>query len=132
MSYCPFVFRRLARLLLILTLACSIGLHWSFLQSIAWIGMVVKYSQDATVAQALTKTFDGNHPCALCKAIAKGKKSEKNSDSITPEKKLEFAYAGAVFVFSAPTGFWKLAPFVQRPWSLDHTPLTPPPRTLPG
>ncbi len=124
--------RGLAKLLLILTLACSIGLHWSFLQSIAWVGMMFKYSQGATVSEAMAKTFDGNHPCALCKAVAQGKTSEKKSDSVTPEKKFEFAYAGAVFVFSAPTAFWQVGQLDPRFDSLDHTPPSPPPKTALG
>jgi hypothetical protein len=132
MSYCCLVLSRLAKLLMTLTLACSIGLHWALLQSLAWVGMVVSYSQKASLAEAVTKTFDGKHPCALCKAIAKGKKSEKNSDSTPAKQKLQFAHARAVFVFSAPTHFWKVAPLVQRADSRDHGPPTPPPKTVLG
>ena len=38
--------------------------------------MIVDYSaQDGLVAGA-AKTFDGAHPCCMCKAIAEGKKQE--------------------------------------------------------
>ena len=63
---------RLTRIAIVAALACSIGLHWGFLQSAAWVGMVIHYSQDAPLKEALVKTFDGKHPCALCKEIAKG------------------------------------------------------------
>ena len=64
------MFYRLPRLAIVAALACSLGLHWGFLQSMARVGMVVNYSQGGTVGDALAKTFDGKHPCALCKAIA--------------------------------------------------------------
>jgi len=63
-----------------LALASSIGLHWTVLQVVAWAGMIVSYSQEAPLGEAVVKTFDGEHPCNLCKQIAKGKQSEKKSE----------------------------------------------------
>ena len=126
------MFYRLPRLAIVAALACSIGLHWGFLQSVAWLGMAVNYSQDGTVSEALAKTFDGRHPCALCKAIAAGKKSEKKSEFPVPGKKFEFSYSATVFVFSAPTHFWKAAGFEVGADSLSHAPPVPPPRIVLG
>jgi hypothetical protein len=84
------VLYRLTRLAIVVALACSIGLHWGFLQSVAWVGMVVSYSQDAPLREALAKTFDGKHPCPLCKEIAKGKQSEKKSESAPAGTNFEF------------------------------------------
>ena len=126
------MFYRLPRIAIVAALACSIGLHWGFLQSVAWVGMVVNYSQDGTVGEALAKTFDGKHPCALCKAIAKGKKSEKKSEFPVAGKKFEFSYSGTVFVFSAPTHFWKASGLEVRADSLSHAPPVPPPRIVLG
>jgi hypothetical protein len=64
---------------------------------------VISYSQDAPIKEALAKTFDGKHPCPLCKEIAKGKQSEKKSASAPTGKKFDFLYSGAAFVFIAPT-----------------------------
>jgi hypothetical protein len=61
------VFSRLPKLAVVAALACSMGLHWGFFQSVAWVGMVIHYSHDAPLTEALMKTFDGHHPCALCK-----------------------------------------------------------------
>jgi hypothetical protein len=126
------VFHRLPRLAIVAALACSIGLHWGFLQSVAWVGMVVNYSQDGSVGQALVKTFDGKHPCALCKAIAKGKKSEKKSEVPVAGKKFEFSYSSTVFVFSAPMYFWKVGGLEERADLLSQAPPVPPPRTALG
>ena len=39
------------------------GGHWAMLQSVAWAGMVKDFSRTGTIAEAVTKTFDGKHPC---------------------------------------------------------------------
>jgi hypothetical protein len=36
---------RLLKLPVVLALMVSIGLHWALLQSVAWVGMVVRYSR---------------------------------------------------------------------------------------
>ena len=72
-----------------MALCLSMGLHWAVLQSAAWMGMVVQYSRGSTVSEAIQKTFDGNHPCKLCKIVREGKKSERKQDSNTPSKQLD-------------------------------------------
>ncbi len=74
------VLAALAKSLLVLALVISLGLHWGFLQSVAWVGMVVNFSQDASFAEAWSKTFDGKHPCKLCTSIKKGRAEEKKQD----------------------------------------------------
>jgi hypothetical protein len=60
----------LMRILVAISTACAVGLHWILLQSVAWLGMVVIYTQqEASLLEGLSKTFDGAHPCALCLAI---------------------------------------------------------------
>jgi hypothetical protein len=122
------MFQRLPRLLMAVALACSVGLHWSFLQSLAWTTMLVDNLTTTSFAAALQRTLDGKHPCALCKAIAKGRKSEKKSDTLFSLKKFQ-ALNPAVALFVRP-----LAPFppIQTQESffaaLAHAPPTPPPR----
>jgi len=57
------VLTRLSKLVLALALASSIGLHWAFLQAVAWMGMVASYARVLPISEALQKTFDGKHPC---------------------------------------------------------------------
>lgn len=66
-----------------------LGLQWSILQSAAWVGMIIRYSQDSTLSEAIIKTFDGQHPCRLCKLIEQGKRSEKANQITNPNQKLE-------------------------------------------
>ena len=88
--------------------------------------------QGGTVGDALAKTFDGKHPCALCNAIAAGKKSEKRSEFPVAGKKFEFSYSATVFVFSAPTHFWEASGLAARADSLSHAPPVPPPKLALG
>jgi hypothetical protein len=82
--------RAFSRLAVAAALICAIGGHWALLQSIAWTGMVISYSHEAGWKQALKKTFDGKHPCQLCKAVAEGKKTENRGVSLKTETKLDF------------------------------------------
>jgi hypothetical protein len=123
---------RLPRLAIVVALACSIGLHWGFLQAVAWVGMLVNYSQDAPFEEAVVKTFDGKHPCALCKQIAQGKRSEKKSEAPAAGKKFEFSYSVAAFVFAAPSDYWEICWPEDSAASLVLAPPVPPPRQLPG
>jgi hypothetical protein len=126
------VFHRLPALAIAAALACSIGLHWGFFQSVAWVGMVVSYSQDGPFKEALVKTFDGKHPCPLCKGIARGKQAERKSAAAPAGKKFEFFYSGAAFVFTAPAHCWETCWPNGSLGSLAHTPPVPPPRQLLG
>ena len=117
-------------MLIALALASSIGLHWTFLQAVAWAGMIVSYSQEAPIGEAVVKTFDGQHPCTLCKQIARGKRSEKKSDYKLELKKLQFPYAPFVFIFRAPSSFWAVCSGDDSPDLLTHAPAIPPPRSF--
>jgi hypothetical protein len=47
------------------------GSQWLVLQGVAWTGMLIQYSIDENIVAGVQKTFDGEHPCAMCKAIDK-------------------------------------------------------------
>jgi hypothetical protein len=116
--------------LIIVALAGSIGLHWALLQSVAWVSMVVTYSQDAPITEALAKTFDGQHPCKLCKGIAAGKKSEQKAEFPAWIKQLEFVTERAAFIFTAPAEFRLLPETTSVFRELAHQPPVPPPRCI--
>ena len=122
---------RLAKILIVLSLASWIGLHWAVLQAVAWTGMMVTYSQDATLAEAVSKTFDGRHPCKLCRQIEHEKQSEKKSDAQAEASKLDFAYTPIAFTFCPPTLFWETGTLTFNGPALSHVPPVPPPRSLP-
>ncbi len=83
------VLRPVCQLLLVTALCLSVGLHWGILQSVAWAGMLVRETQTSTVREAIHATFDGHHPCGLCKFVAQGKQTEHGETSETEVKELD-------------------------------------------
>ncbi len=37
---------RTSKMIAVLVLVLSLGLHWAFLQSVGWVSMIVRYAQD--------------------------------------------------------------------------------------
>lgn len=123
------VVKKLGHLFLILALLGATGGHWAVLQTIAWADMLAQNLQTESVTAALTKTFDGEHPCKMCKQISAGKKAEKKSELPLQLKKVEFVNDPPVFVFAAPQDF-RLAPVLLSELDgLNHPPSVPPPRS---
>ena len=110
-------------------LVLSLGLHWAFLQTVAWAGMLVTYSREASIAEAVAKTFDGEHPCALCKVIKKGRTEERNQEQqqVKPEFKLDLSLIWQASVFEI-TGARILIPSPQLVglYRTDEPPKPPP------
>jgi hypothetical protein len=77
--------RRVFRAITVLLLVLTLGLHWAVLQTVAWTGMIVAYSAEAGLREGVSRTFDGQHPCPLCKAIQKGRAEEKQQSQNTPK-----------------------------------------------
>jgi hypothetical protein len=49
------------------------------LQGVAWARMLCDYSQQAGLVEGAKMTFDGEHPCEMCKAIAQSHKEDSKS-----------------------------------------------------
>jgi hypothetical protein len=77
-----------------LALLQILGGHWAVLQTGAWVGMIVRYSQQVGLKAGLSQTFDGAHPCPVCKVIQDGKKQEqKKAPLLNAELKKDFLAA---------------------------------------
>jgi hypothetical protein len=122
------VFVRLGKVFVVSALIATTGLHWAVLQSVAWTTMLADNLHSSSFRDAMTKTFDGKHPCCLCKAIASGKKSEQKSEFTAQMQKFEFPPVKENFVLIAPTQFQFLPQANTFAKSLTQKPLTPPPR----
>jgi len=121
--------RKLGHLFVIVALLTATGGHWAVLQSVAWTTMLAGNLRTDSLEVAVTKTFDGQHPCNLCKVVSAGKKSEKQTESPTLAKKLEFISARPVFVFVRPQGF-RLLPELEIFFHQSSSqPPVPPPRS---
>jgi hypothetical protein len=122
------VFQKLGHASMIVALIAATGGHWAVLQSVAWTNMLAQNLRAATVCQSLQTTFDGDHPCCLCKAIAAGKKTEKKTEFSPRLKKIEFLSQRAKFLFCAPTRFDLLPSAESSSSGIIHPPSVPPPR----
>src|ERR1700679_4184528 len=102
--------------------------HWALLQTVAWTTMLADNLHSNSFQVAAEKTFDGKHPCCLCKAIAAGKQSEKKTEFSFQSQKLEFPPLKGNFVLVAPSQFHflPLANFSAK--SFAQKPLMQPPR----
>lgn len=97
--------RSLGLSLMCLAMFSIAGGHWVVLQTVAWAQMVREYSQTATVAEALEKTFSGKAPCSLCEQIAEAKQQEEKSPAtLKSDKKAE------IFLLAETDGLKKRFP----------------------
>src|SRR5438874_2802186 len=124
------VFRCVGRIATIFALCCAIGLHWIALQSLAWTTMIIDYSKRAPICQAITQTFDGAHPCSLCRAVNAGKNSEKKSDLQAPTPKIDM-----ICVWRTASSLRPFIPFEYtvrdfHSSQIGRSPPVPPPRSL--
>lgn len=121
---------RLTKILTVLLLVLTLGLHWALLQTVAWTGMIVSYSRDGSFTEAVTKTFDGKHPCCMCKAIESGRKDEQkqSQDKFTPDAKIKCVLPLELALFYAPVCRELPAPVPAVFHSFQTEPQTPPPR----
>jgi hypothetical protein len=124
------VFRKLGQVLMIVAVLTAAGTHWFAFQSVAWTTMLAENLQTSSLSQAIQRTFDGRHPCCLCKEIAKDKQSEKKSDVQNELKKLDFSHSHSEFVFCAPSHFYEVRSATDTAISLAEPPSLPPPKEL--
>lgn len=112
---------RIPRIGLGLTLALLLGWNSTVLQGLAWCSMVVTYGQQAPLKTAVAWTFDGRHPCQLCRLAQKTASSEQQPKSIPTASKVE----GVVPMLSEVA-----VPRVPVPLPAFAHALVPPSRTL--
>lgn len=108
---------RLTTLVMALALFLVAGGHWAMLQGVAWATMVHDFSRNGSLTQAVEKTFDGKHPCAMCKKIAKAKNSDASGENAPVTVKID--KKAEVFV-KAPGS--ELPTPVSRPFAYGPAP----------
>ena len=119
---------RFGKFLVVVALITTIGLHWAVLQSVAWTTMLANNLRTQSLTEAVTHTFDGKHPCCLCKAIAATKKSGKKTEFTLQIPKIEFPPSPENPVLAAPSRLQRLPLTDSSAESLAVRPPTPPPR----
>jgi hypothetical protein len=65
--------------------------------------MLVTYSQDASLSEAVEKTFNGKNPCSICKLVqegnAKQQKEQKNQLNSLNGLELGTVWSDNTFIF---------------------------------
>ena len=113
----------------------SIGLPWMLVQSVAWLGMAVTYTAESgSWIQGLSDTFDGNHPCPLCKAVQKNFEQDKQASETAPtsEKtqvgKFVFGIVKVPVFLFPPRHQGQWSTISDHPRRLTYELVTPPPK----
>jgi len=73
--------------LIFLAMFSLFGGHWAALQTVAWTGMLIEYSKNATFVDAVSKTFGGEAPCSMCRSIESEKAKESRLPSVVKSDK---------------------------------------------
>ncbi len=105
----------------------SVGLQWPILQSVAWLNMIVSYSQEDGFETAVAKTFSGKHPCRICHVVKAGQEAEQEQAKDVSIKKIDLiSEAPAVEVFAQVLSI-PPPTFLAGTGLLLDAPPTPPP-----
>jgi hypothetical protein len=73
------------------------------LQTIAWGTMLSDFSRTSSLEEAAKKTFDGEHPCALCKVVEQSKQQEDKKPLLKAVAKMDVAIPTPILLKS-PSG----------------------------
>ncbi len=121
---------RLARLLVVGIICLSLGFHWALLQGIAWTGMLISFAGEGTVIEAVQKTFDGQHGCALCHKVKEGRDASPNLPQQAGEtlKKLDAVLVSFTKLIMPAGETISFALVREVMMQRNELPETPPPR----
>jgi hypothetical protein len=123
------VIQSITRTVVVFAVAVSIGAHWIVLQSVAWGTMIVQCSQQVPLRQAIAQTFDGDHPCGLCKRISAAQHSEKKNGAQPLAVKPDLICATRNIVLLPRCDDFNFARLQVTLSTLAHSPPAPPPRS---
>lgn len=122
------MFHRISRILAICAAVQLLGGHWLALQSVAWVGMLANYSQSESFVGALEKTFDGDHPCDLCKVVKSGRETEQRQEAVVTAFKLDAVVAIFTQLPLPDASDYTYPPALSVVTSRMLAPPTPPPQ----
>ena len=70
---------------LIIVLMNTLGAHLAILQTVAWARMMAAYSRTESLKVTVQKTFDGEHPCAMCLKIRRASNSRSSLSAVNSQ-----------------------------------------------
>lgn len=123
---------RLAQRGVVVMLCLSLGLHWALLQGIAWTGMLISFAREGAVIEAVEKTFDGQHGCALCAKVKEGRESDegqpKQNGQLSSTKKIDAVLVEMTRLVAPAAETMTFAVTRETLEQRNELPETPPPR----
>jgi len=121
---------RLAQRGVVLLVCLSLGVHWALLQGIAWTGMLISFASQGAMIEAVEKTFDGQHGCALCAKVKEGREADQNQPQQAGQslKKLDAVLVAVVKLIAPAAKEMSFAVFCEASVKRNEMPETPPPR----
>lgn len=121
---------RFTRIIAATLLALFLGVHWFALQSVGWASMLVSRSQTAGWQEAVRTTFDGEHPCEVCKLVSAGRKAEKQPVVEFKVTKIEAGVPADQVQIPEPPAVTRVPmAVVVVPPIISASPALPPPRS---
>jgi len=124
------IFRISLRVIATILVLNVTGGYWPLLQSVAWTRMFIEFSRTESFSTAMEQTFDGKHPCPLCKMIQKEKPTSQQNDQLRPstdKTDVLFFERQASVVVVLPAS-WMLTSVEALYASRTDPPPVPPPR----
>jgi hypothetical protein len=122
--------RPVLRLLLAAALLYGSGAQWLLVQGGAWAGMLAARAGRGPIARALSTTFDGAHPCRVCRLVKRGAAADATPRAVVSSRSVDFAFVAVPLIVQGVEGAALGAdapPFVPN----DHPePPAPPPNVL--
>jgi hypothetical protein len=124
------VLARCGKVLVVVALVLTTGLHWAALQTVAWTTMFASDLCHDSLSSAVSETFDGLHPCCLCKAIAAAKQQQKKSEAALASLKMEFPPVTGKLKLQPPAQFEIVPAGDTFAESIPSKPPVPPPKSF--
>ncbi len=121
---------RLAQRGIVLVVCLSLGMQWVLLQGIAWTGMLISFASEGAMIEAVEKTFDGQHACALCLKVKEGRDSDEKQPQQAGQslKKLDAVLVAVVKLIAPAAEEMSFLMIRDRGVKRNETPEMPPPR----
>jgi hypothetical protein len=120
---------RFAQVILVFAVFCMANGSDFIVQGFAWGTMIIDYSSRDTVVEAVLKTFDGNHPCKICKKVDEQQNSQTKRMIETGLRKLDLCCAAPELFELPDLGSTSFPAFETKTLPMSGDPPFQPPRS---
>jgi hypothetical protein len=120
---------RFAQVVLVFAVFCMANGSDFIAQGFAWGTMIIDYSSRETVVEAVIDTFDGSHPCTICKRVDEQQGGQTKRISEASLRKLDLCFeAGEQYDLGRFVVVSLFPPFAAKTVRVGGEPPFQPPR----